>query len=214
MQGLAAAGDDALLREIGALLPAVGALAAQARLPLVDLAIPALRRLSPPQYATFRRQVDDLVRADQRLSLFEYALHRVLLRHLDPWFTPQAPPRVTAAALRTLPGPVAVLLSSLAHAGNGEPARAAAAFAQGLGTLGGDAPAKIALVGRADCTFRALDDALAALRGVAPRALQALITAAGAVVAEDGVVTADEAELLRAIADALGAPIPPLLVAA
>ena len=44
------------------------------RLPLLDLAMPALRRMSPRQYRAFRAQVEGLMIADQRLSLFEYTL--------------------------------------------------------------------------------------------------------------------------------------------
>src|SRR6516164_3239841 len=42
------------------------------RLPLLDLAMPALRQMSPPQHQVFRAQVEALVNADQRVSLFEY----------------------------------------------------------------------------------------------------------------------------------------------
>src|SRR5262249_53658689 len=59
------------------------------RLPLVVLAMPALRRLPPRQYRAFRAQVEVLMIADQRLSLFEYALRCVLHRHLDAQFVPQ-----------------------------------------------------------------------------------------------------------------------------
>src|SRR5262249_7473027 len=44
------------------------------RLPLLDLAMPALRQMSPRQHWAFRAQVEVLMIADQRLSLFEYAL--------------------------------------------------------------------------------------------------------------------------------------------
>ena len=107
LERVTASGDEALARELGAALPAADALPSEARLPLVDLAVPALRQLSRPQYASFRALLDELVRADSRLSLFEWALHRVLLRHLDPWFVPKKAPRVTAHAclLYTSPSP-------------------------------------------------------------------------------------------------------------
>jgi hypothetical protein len=205
-------GDAALERELASLLPDAASLAEEARLPLVDLAVPALRRLSAPQYATFRALMETLVRADERLSLFEWALHRVLLRHLDPWFAPrQAPPRVTIYGLRALRGPLAALLSTLAHAGAEDPAASAAAFAAGAAALGAQAPTGLALEPRERCTFRRLDEALAALAGVAPARLRELLTAAAATVAHDGVVQGAEGELLRAIADALGCPVPPLV---
>src|SRR5262245_18395614 len=56
------------------------------RLPLLDLAMPALRQMSPRQHRAFRAQVEVLMSADQRLSLFEHTLRCVLHRHLDAQF--------------------------------------------------------------------------------------------------------------------------------
>jgi hypothetical protein len=202
-------GDAALLAELDHVLPLSVRLPAEARLPLLDLTLPALRRLSGPQYQVFRGQVDALVAADARVTLFEYALHRVLLRHLEPAFGRQEPPRVAHTTLRQLGHPCAVLLSTLAHAGASGPTEAAAAFAAGAAGLG-RIPG-LALLPSADCTFRRLDDALARLAAVAPARLRELVAACGAAVAHDGLVSGPEGELLRAIADALGCPVPPLV---
>jgi Zn-dependent protease with chaperone function len=210
---VAASGDEALAHELAAALPEADALPGESRLPLVDLAVPALRRLSRPQYATFRALMEELVRADARLSLFEWALHRVLLRHLDPWFAPKKAPRVTVTTngLRTVGAPLSLLLSTLAHAGSEDPAAASAAFAAGVAALGDQAPADVALRPRTDCTFGRLDEALGTLATVAPARLRELVTACAATVASDGVVSGAEGELLRAVADALGCPVPPLV---
>ena len=214
LAAVAGAGDAALASELAAILPAVAALPDESRLPLLDLTLPALRRLSPAQYRAFRTLVDELARADAALSLFEYSLHRVLLRHLDPVFAPQSPRRVLHGSLRQLAEPCAVLLSTLAHVGARRPEEAATAFAAGVGALGREAPPGLALLPREACTFRRLDDAVARLERVAPPRLRELLTACGATVAHDGEVSGAEGELLRAIADALGCPVPPLVVAA
>ena len=214
LERVAASGDEPLRRELAAALPAADRLGGEARLPLVDLAVPALRRLSAAQYKTFRALMDELVRADQRLSLFEWALHRVLLRHLDPWFAPKQTPKVSTYGLQNLGGPVALLLSTLAHAGADDPSGAAAAFAAGIAALGRGAPGGLALLARGDCTFGRLDEALAVLSAVAPARLRELLTACATTVAHDGVVRGAEGELLRATADALGCPVPPLVAAA
>jgi Zn-dependent protease with chaperone function len=208
---VAAGGDAPLATELARLLPAVQALPADARLPLLDLTLPALRLLSVEQYAALRRLVDGLVAADARVSLFEYALHRVLVRHLEPTFAPQPAPKVSYYALRHLREPVAVLLSSLALAGSADATAAAAAFAAGVAALGAQAPPGLAPLPREACTFRRLDDALVTLASVAPARLRELIGACGATVAHDGRVSGAEGELLRAIADALGCPLPPLV---
>ena len=206
-----AAGEAALLAELETVLPHAVALAPESRLPLVDLALPALRRLSVAQYRDFRSLVDALVAADERVTLFEYALHRVLLRHLEPAFAPHAPARVASYSLRQLGHPCAVLLSTLAHAGTRGGDGAAAAFAAGVAALGGRAIPGLRLLPREECTFRRLDDALSRLAALAPARLRELVAACGAAVAQDGLVSGAEGELLRAIADALGCPVPPLV---
>lgn len=204
------ADDPALRAEVAAVAPELAGLSAAHRLPLVDLALPALRQLSAAQYAAFRSRVEGLVRADRRLSLFEYALHRVLLRHLDPWFAPRKGPPVAVYSLQRLGEPCAVLLSALAHVGHDDPAAAAAAFAAAAAALAGQA-GELALLPPGEVTFRRLDEALQRLEGVHPRRRRDLLSACAATVAHDRTVTVREGELLRAVADALDCPLPPLL---
>ena len=56
------------------------------RLPLVSMVVPTLRRLSRDQFQTFVAGVRELIQADNQVSLYEYALQRLLLRHLAPHF--------------------------------------------------------------------------------------------------------------------------------
>src|SRR5262249_29337479 len=69
----------------------VGPLPDGLRPPLLDLAMPALRQMSPRQHQAFRAQVEALINADRQLSLFEYVLRCVLHRHLDAQFLPKRP---------------------------------------------------------------------------------------------------------------------------
>jgi len=61
------------------------------------------------------------------------------------------------------------------------------------------------------CDLRALDGALDRLADTAPRLRGEILGACVAAVATDGTVTIAEGELLRAVADSLGCPMPPLL---
>jgi Zn-dependent protease with chaperone function len=213
LASVSAAGDGPLAAELTVVLPAVDRLPGAARLPLLDLCLPALRRLSAPQYQAFRACVDELVRADARLSVFEYTLHRVLLRHLDPMFSRRPPVRVKHGSVVALGEACSILLSTLAWVGGGDEV-AAGAFAAGAAALGRQTPRGLSLRPRAECTFRRLDDALAELETVAPPRLRELLVACAATVAHDGEVSGAEGELLRAVADALGCPVPPLVAAA
>ncbi|MEE9211472.1 MAG: M48 family metallopeptidase, partial [Phycisphaeraceae bacterium] len=69
---LAEHADRPVYDETKAILPLMEQLDPAARLPLVDMAVPALRALSPKQYEAFGNNVDQLVKADQKMSLFEW----------------------------------------------------------------------------------------------------------------------------------------------
>jgi len=64
------------------------------KIPLVDLTFPALRRLSLPEYAAFMPGIAELVAAEQQVDLFEFALQKMLRRHLEPNFKPVPEPEV------------------------------------------------------------------------------------------------------------------------
>ena len=84
--------------EINRLLPEVTKLDSRARLPLASLTMTALRRLSGPQYDEFSKGIDYIIKSDQKLELFEYALQKIVLRQLEPNFRP--PKRVVVRILR------------------------------------------------------------------------------------------------------------------
>src|SRR5262249_35932240 len=70
--------EPALFQDLTRLLEPVGRLGPGARLPLLDLALPALGRMSPPQMATFHSIMKAMIEADGRVTLFEFALFRIV----------------------------------------------------------------------------------------------------------------------------------------
>jgi hypothetical protein len=193
-----------------ALQAAVVGCPVEARLPLLDLALPALAKLSLGRYEAFLATVDALVAADRRIDLFEYALKRLLASHLAPRFQPRPPRAAHYYKLDRLGAEASILLSALVHSGHADAAGAATAFARAAAEL----PAGItglALAPRNACGMSEIDRALAELDRTTPQLKRHLVRAATAAVAFDGRVTLAEGELLRAVADALGVPVPPFL---
>jgi hypothetical protein len=181
------------------------------RLPLLDLAMPALRQMSPRQHRTFRAQVELLMIADRRLSLFEYTLRCVLHRHLDAQFLPQRPTRPVHSSPQKLASPVATVLALLAWEGQTEPDQAARAFDRGMrGYIGGDHTHR--LPPREACSLAEFDAALQTLNQAVPAIKRRIIVACTACILANQEVTIREAELLRAICDTLDCPLPPLVV--
>lgn len=212
LQDLAANTSEAVRRETERLLPDVEAVATQAKLPLVDLALPALRHFSPAQYQQFNNAVQQLVQADGKLDLFEYVLQKIVLRHLDPQFKGARKPVIQYYSIRALAPDCGVLLSAMAHAGADDPARAQAAFAQGSRQLSSRSLIALEFVSKDRCDLQKVDAALNRLSQASPQIKKNVLDACAQTVAADGVVKEGEAELLRAIADTLDCPIPPFVL--
>lgn len=207
---LAARAEPAAYQRTRELAGAVAACPPQVRLPLLDLALPALGQLSIGRYEQFLAAVVALIRADRRIDLFEYALERLLRAHLDSRFHPERRTTTHYYRLDRLGGECSLLLSALAHSGQVRPEEAARAFAAGTGEL----PAGLEgleLLDRSACGMEAIDRALGELDRTSPPLKRRLVRAATATVAFDHRVTVPEGELLRAIADSLGCPVPPFL---
>ena len=177
------------------------------RLPLLDLALPSLARMSAEDYTVFSANIAALIRADRRLDLFEWAVRAVIERHLAPRFGEGRRDRVRHRRVAAVREEVQRLLSTLAHAGSDDKAAAAAAMRQATGALG----EAVELLPRERVSLKDLDKAVRELAGLAPLAKRRLIAACAACIEADHEVTVREAELMRIVAEVLGVPMPPLL---
>ncbi len=210
MQTLQGQIEPPLLQQVQRLDAAVQSLAPEARLPLADLAVPALKNSSMQQYGQFRKVVEALVAADGQVDLFEYCLRVVLFGYLDVHFGLKKPPAIRYRAISAVAQPAAVVLSMLAYVGQDRPEDIDRAFQAGAEKVLGPA----AIVPQQQCTFQAFDAALAELAQSSPGVKRRVIDGVTACIAADGQVTLEESELLRAVAAALGCPMPPMAAAA
>ena len=103
--------------------------------------------------------------------------------------------------------PALTVLSALAELGHGDPFECRAAYAQAMGALGLDSQ-------REPLPWHAwtssMGESLQTLAGLAPREKAKLLEAAAETMIHDGRVTLHEGELLRAMAAAIGCPVPNL----
>lgn len=197
------AGGDALgvLRELDHDLRALGP---EHKLPLLQLALPALRTLRPTALTPFYETLDELVHADGRVSPFEFCLQKILLRNLAASRAPAA--AVTQIhSFQAVADEIAVVLSVLAHATPGDSVAAFAAGAAQLPLITGRLRESTSAADLA-----ALDTALDLLATASAPIKQRVLAAATAVVSANGEIAVEEYELLRAIAAALDIPLPPL----
>jgi len=200
----------AVVRETLRILPDVQRLAPEARLPFVELTAPALCRMTPAQFHDFFRSVEALVLSDQKTTLFEYALQRLLMRHVVARFVRPKPPVVKYTTITAMLQPLTMVLSALARIGNESAGDAARAFAAGSKVLDlSGVPLELDPSVAVD--LKAIDAALEELAKATPQLKKKVLEACAACISSDGVVTVEEGELLRAISDSLGCPMPPLI---
>ena len=200
--------DAGTIKETVQLFTPVAGLDASARLPLVEMAMPALDALTQSQYEAFKRGVGVLIAADDKLGLFEWSVQRILTKHLDAQHGQIKSARVRHRTLAPVGRQCAMVLSMLAWVGHPSETAAAAAFQKGWDTL--EIPS-LSLMPLELCDFSRLDAALTELDTVAPTAKRTLLQASAVCIEWDATVTVNESELLRAVAAALSCPMPPLV---
>jgi Zn-dependent protease with chaperone function len=178
------------------------------RLPLVDLALPALKSLSESDYQQFRLTMLALAEADGELSLFEFMLTSIIKRRLDPLFGAKEAGRQRRPGKGVVATQVRVLLSRLAWEGAAESATAEQAYQAGMAIYG---PVTSRILPLEECGIDRLTEALAVLGAASLAAQSQLIKASLHAISADLLITSEEAELMRAVADTLGCPMPPIL---
>jgi len=172
------------------------------RLPLLDLAIPSLKQLGKKTFAAVKRNLNLLIEADHDIDLLEWTLLRIVERNVDG-----APAVQFKFGLFQCADELTVLLGTLANAGQPDPKNALAALEYAWEGLpferGHELPSEL----------ENLEAALKRLRHLMPEEKPALLNALVRCVEHDGKVTVAEAQLMRAIADLLDCPLPPVLFA-
>jgi hypothetical protein len=187
----------------------------QLRLPLLELALPALKQ-RPREHVTYLFELlGRLKDLDPEQRMFDY----VLLRVVESYFRSLGGPSLAPA---TAPQPkldprtaVRTLLASVAAHGTSDATAARDAYAAGMAALGwpssSDAPTFEPLTAARD--LRSLEAALAALGSAKPRDKLRILEAVLATIRADRRIELDEHELFRAIAASLDCPLPPAFTA-
>jgi Zn-dependent protease with chaperone function len=179
-----------------------GTLDPASRLALVELAIPALTRLEADQRQPFVDTIDALVRANNRISIFEFAARSLVTENLSD----AGNKGIGVDKLQQHAEDSRSVLSLLAHVGHDSTEARDKAYAQATKALGINLPeTPLALE---ECSLKAFSAALKRLDKLQPRHKRQFLYAAAECMAADGRVRPAEAELLRVLAATLEVPIP------
>ncbi len=179
-------------------------------LPMLDLAVPALRQKTPQECTRILVAVHELAKIDGKWALAEFVSYLVLHYRLTPHIKGPFPPSSEHPTIGPVWGHSLNLIAALARVGNQTQEQIDYAFRSGFSYLPGAAkqerPQTVPPL-----NLLALREGLEQIRMVSPRVKQGVVDACVHTVILDSQVTTQEADLLRAIVILLDCPIPPFL---
>lgn len=218
LSGTAAAQRDAALdlirageggaaaERIAGLAASMGQLGAACRLPLLNLALPALKRQHPRDREQLLALCRTLITLDQVVSLFEFCALTILIEHLGE--AAGRKPPVRFRRFEQVREPISLLVGIIAHAGNADEQQAQESFQAALKPLlAGAEP----LIDRGKIRLESFRLALGAINQLSVARKAAVLEACAQCVIHDQQILPAEAELLQTIALCLDCPLPPLL---
>ncbi len=192
--------------EIKAIHPYLIAMDRVQKLLILDLSVPALARLDRFETERLIEVVELCIKADERTDLFEWLVGRIILRRLRLRLSLH----LSREGRRTLDqvGPsAACAVYAVARRGAREEEAADAAYAAGIKRLGVALP----VPDRSSMSLESLGKAFDELGEAALEVRVAILESCLVTAANDGMIRTGEYEMIRAVADALGIGMPPIL---
>jgi Zn-dependent protease with chaperone function len=177
-------------------------------LPVIDLALAAVKRQQAGAKLEILAAIEAVIHADRRVSLHEFVVLALVRTQLS-----ERPKPVEVKRIRELSAEAATVLALVAYAGTRADATGArdaalqAAIRAGASVLG--IPESVP--SPATLTLDSASKALEALRGLAPMQKGLLVKGLFAAVTVDGTIRVAEAGLMRVVGAVLDCPLPPLL---
>ena len=208
VQALAQAFDAALADATRGLAAQMTDLHPMLRLPLAQLAFPALKRRPRLEVAGFVKTLDAMIHADGRVELDEYCLAKLVQAQVVAALDPSASFKAGTLKLADARDELRDLAALVAHFGNDDDDSARRAFQAAMQDALPNANVMYALP---EDWQSALDCAFETLSRLRPEGKELTVHALTRAIAADGKVTVAESELLRVTCAALGCPLPVLL---
>ena len=174
-------------------------------LALLDSQLPWLRRISSKDAEALLAATSEMIAADEKIDFFEFLLQKVLDRHVSLAHGLRSLPAMKYRSLSELAGETAAITGIFAQAA-GDPGAVGQAMREFSEHESSPMPAPVTDSGVAE-----LAAALEKFDAATPLVKSRLLRLCGLIVAHDQRATVEERELLRCVAEAIGAPIPPFV---
>ena len=198
----------ALIRQYFDALAKTGA---EHRLPLMEIAFPALRRRPLPQLDYLVELAGSMIEVDGEIDIYEYCFYRILVANLDQANNPSHQRKRRNATREPVRQAAVDLLRVVARYGHVDDAERERAFAAGIASFGKWGQQYVYETDR-KYSVKILDESLDMLLALNGEGQQMLLKAISEVVLSDHRLSLTEAELIRAICASLNCPLPPILI--
>lgn len=175
------------------------------KLPIVETAIPSLKEMSKEQFERFRSTISGLISADGKVTLFEYALEKIITHQLEAVYSDKAEPKIIHTNLSRLGEELSLLISAIAHETTRNPE---GAWNVAIQTLDEKPKSGLKFIKKSECTFNGVDKALEEISKSSGAVKKSFINAALHAIALDGKTNRNEMEWIRAMAAAIDSPLP------
>ncbi|WP_250658731.1 M48 family metallopeptidase [Alkalimarinus coralli] len=176
------------------------------RTPILELAIPSLKKLSTDQRSCFIDDLSTIANLDAKITFYEFALITLTKQQLNPSFGRKVISQYHS--FKSVTNEVAIMLKLFAMASTPNKTEQQLHFRRAVRTYSDD----IRWEDDLPCSVKGVSHALNKLRLLSPLLKRPLIDSFVECVMEDNEIKPREYELLRLVAIVLDCPIPPLLV--
>jgi len=176
-------------------------------LPLIEMSIPALKRLSAAQYQQFKQHLTQFIFADKQSHLQEWLQFRLLSHYLDPHFNADNKKRFARSyhSFSQIKHEIVCVMSLLASESHNDDTAKDNAFAQGLKRLNMTDAQRIA---DTELEFHDVNKSIEKIDYLVPLLKDEFLSACAECIEYDNTVTPTEWGLLRVIAACIGCPMP------
>jgi len=202
-------GGKELADAVAADYPKAQAQGVKQRIPLLEMTLPALSQITRADYDCLIQRIVKLSEMDEEISFFEFAVMRLVKRHLGRKFDGAHAKTQVISSTAQLREPFSVLLSTMVWVG--EPGDQAQEIFQQAVQHAPLFHGSVQLLPFEKLGFNELDKALDTLTKARFGVKRQILAACATAVAHDGEINDDEGELIRAVAVTLDCPMPPLV---
>jgi len=152
-----------------------------------------------------------MIASDGAVDIFEFMLQKMVERHLASYYERKGNVKVKYNKLSHLRDEANVLITTMSGIGANNGESVESAYSSAIDDLRYELGGEVKLLPPEKCGLKDVDKALEKIDLASPIVKKQLIHACGVAVMNDGILENNEAEMLRAVADAIGCSIPPFV---